>query len=637
MPDPVLLYEFTPATVSVSVGGENPVESFVDLEIKIDNRGPATMVQLVQILIPIGAQGDTAGNRLSAIARLPDPEYDKDALSAWKIEVDEDNGSLLRIKAKSSKPTMLEKTMELVFHGILINDTPGIVPVTVDEFAPNHIKATFQIDKEDAERPVQRFYVADEHGNELNPPSLNDFDQRVWLKWLCTEQGEKYSYGIRTEKGEAWVPKDWRRTGEYFNCADGKNGIQTNKLAETTTFALEVIQKRSAHQILYTTVQLEVPTISDLSHQKTAFSNRLARLYWKASNAANCTLISGEDILADNAPVDTYETGYLVVLDGFTGAFHQLSIVAHANSGPAKATRGFPLVTVSPVSCIAVGNNPSCVAVTRDGNLALVATGSDLTLVDILTQSVVRDRIPIGHRARAITIDRSGNLAVVSNSDTAENVTIVDIHQRATWIQSASPNRVSCITADGRTVLVISNAANQDLMQAVQLGSLHGRSDQGALLGIDSLAVAVTPDGALALVVDRNSREVAFVDVASHRVSGRISVGGDPVDIAISDDGSLAMVANNADLSVSLIKIRGRSVNAFPVQYPPSSVAFSSDGKLGFVASSFTDEVKVIDIAAGRALPGLFNGGGRGILDLVVTPNREQILALTTDGNLIII
>jgi len=370
MPDTALSYEFTPDTVSVSVGDE--IVSLVDLRIKIDNRGPTTKVTRINIEIPMGASGSTAGNRLS-VGKLPDPEYDEKLRDMWAIDVDE-QGSLLTIAAKTNKPTELKTTLEITLPGIRVNDTTGIVTVTVDEFAPSHIKATFQINKDD-NRPVQRFYCADEHGNELNPAVLHELDKRVWLKWRCTPRGEGYSYSLRTEEGQVWEPKDWRRTGEFFSCADGTSGVQTNKLAETTKFALDVIHvkgtSRTITGILFLKVEIAVPRLVDASwHQSLYLSSTLANLRWIAVDTAKCTLAADDRIIDDNAPVDAND-GYNVIVANNPRP-HRLKVTCHGAPGSRSFTHSFDDIDVAPLITFPVGFRAGRIAITPDGTKALV-------------------------------------------------------------------------------------------------------------------------------------------------------------------------------------------------------------------------------------------------------------------------
>ena len=91
-------------------------------------------------------------------------------------------------------------------------------------------------------------------------------DQPVTLKWETTDQGKNYSYSLHSDD---WQPKDCLDGGDCFGCQDG-DGVQTPALAQTTTFALDVIKAdaaghRTVRWTVHTKVRVKVPRISDLS------------------------------------------------------------------------------------------------------------------------------------------------------------------------------------------------------------------------------------------------------------------------------------------------------------------------------------------------------------------------------------
>lgn len=590
MPDPVLLYEFTPDKVAVSVGGANPIDSLVDLEVKINNRGPAAMVERIVIEIPMGGHGDTAGDRLSANAKLPDPEYDRDALADWTIKVDDENGSLVTIEPKSRKPTKLDATMELMFRGILVNDAPGIVPVTVDEFAPAHVKATFQIDKEDTTGPVQRFYVADENGSELNPATLYDLDQHVWLKWLCTEQGANYDYGLRTEEGEAWVPRDWRRTGEFFNCADGMNGVRTNKLGETTKFALEVIQGRSVRQILYTTLSVEVPSISEDSFVNKYLSGRLVSLNWRAFNAGRCVVELDGKVIDHNAPPDTYDDGYLIQLTEGQSA-RTPTVRAYARTGPAKTSRVFDPISVDPTVSIPTPLGLTEMVFTPNGKYALAVSefSNQLFRINPATGEVVS--ITVGTSPTSIAVTPDSNLAFVVNS---KNISVVDIENK-----TAAPNPISA----------------------------------GDYLG----PMTISPDGTLALIANTWSRTVTVFNVEEKKVKGTVSLDESPVAVGIAATlkGYVGVVATTG-ATVRFINLNNWTVESDPIRTAANewpALALTPDGKLAFVINVSNQTINVIDIGQRQLLPNVIPLAASAV-DVVVTPDGKLALVLNTDGSL---
>ena len=72
-------------------------------------------------------------------------------------------------------------------------------------------------------------------------------------------------------------------------------------------------------------------------------------------------------------------------------------------------------------------------------------------------------------------------------------------------------------------------------------------------VGADPAAVAVTPDGATAYVVNQTDGTVTPIDTATSTAGTPVAVGSGPAAIAITPDGATAYVANAADDTVTPI------------------------------------------------------------------------------------
>ena len=74
--------------------------------------------------------------------------------------------------------------------------------------------------------------------------------------------------------------------------------------------------------------------------------------------------------------------------------------------------------------------------------------------------------------------------------------------------------------------------------------------------------VVFTPDGATVLIVNAETDNVTFFDVATRIVTGAVGVGDYPFDLAITPDGRLAVVPNVFSNTVSLVEIATRRLLA---------------------------------------------------------------------------
>jgi len=137
------------------------------------------------------------------------------------------------------------------------------------------------------------------------------------------------------------------------------------------------------------------------------------------------------------------------------------------------------------------------------------------------------------------------------------------------------------------------------------------------------LRVAVTPDGALALVTlqgleDEPGQDVALVDLASRRVVGRIPVGSSPTGVAVHPGGRFAVVTTRYENRASVIDlVTRRVVSAVAVDFYATDVAFTPDGRHAWVSNRWRDQVVRwdLDVSASR---------------WSVTDARAQVLSLGT-------
>ena len=97
--------------------------------------------------------------------------------------------------------------------------------------------------------------------------------------------------------------------------------------------------------------------------------------------------------------------------------------------------------------------------------------------------------------------------------------------------------------------------------------------------------IAVTPDGAYALVPCARSNSVYIVETASFRVLGTIPTEDYPTSIAITPNSAFAIVANQTGNTVSIVDIPGRASTTIRVGGGPVAVAAAPDGSLVLVGN----------------------------------------------------
>ncbi|NUT98283.1 MAG: YncE family protein, partial [Saccharothrix sp.] len=161
-------------------------------------------------------------------------------------------------------------------------------------------------------------------------------------------------------------------------------------------------------------------------------------------------------------------------------------------------------------------------------------------------------------------------------------------------------------------------------------------------VGVNPLAVEISPNGALAYVANAYDRTVTAIDTASKSVAGTIPVGVQPQDIAFTPDSRKAYVTNAGDYntdrgSVSVIDTASKQVvgtiSVEPVN-APQAVAVTPDGTKAYVVG-YGYTMAVIDTATNAVTP--VSIGRSGATDIQVTPDGSRIYIADWDSNSVVV
>jgi len=286
---------------------------------------------------------------------------------------------------------------------------------------------------------------------------------------------------------------------------------------------------------------------------------------------------------------------------------------------------------------------PTNLAISPAGDIALVANSLEpviqgwghrlepdnkVFVVDLkATPPTVIGTITVGKQPSGMAISPKGDLALVANradgtisvlSIRGKDVLVVD-----TVPVGAAADSVSAIaiTPDGKHALVAKAAANKIALLAID-GQKVSYDKRDLPTGIFPYNVAVTPDGKLALTVDNgngggsdgNMKTVSVIDLEANppRVIDHITVGDSPEGLAISPKGDIAVSveARGSNVpktqffyhpagAVTALKIDGKKVtNAGDVNVGalPEAVAFSPDGQYVYVGNFIDGDLWVLRI-----------------------------------------
>jgi YVTN family beta-propeller protein len=267
---------------------------------------------------------------------------------------------------------------------------------------------------------------------------------------------------------------------------------------------------------------------------------------------------------------------------------------------PISYSSGATVVAVStnpvqelPQSPITVGFGPEAVAVTRDGNYALV------------------------------TDEGSGQVSVIRVSDnTVVSTPFLTGFGQVEKIVVTPTRAYITIEGDGLTFKEIDITTSPDNYQVVR----------EAPLGCSIEGVAITPDLTELLVTYENLNRVVVLRTSDLTQIASISVGSEPENAAVSPTGSPAIVTNTGSFSASAIgtdptdpTTYHQVIATIAVGYFPQGVAFNLTGTKAYVANIGDGTVSEIDISTLTVTNTIDVGGDRRPYGVAAHPNGHQI------------
>jgi YVTN family beta-propeller protein len=283
-----------------------------------------------------------------------------------------------------------------------------------------------------------------------------------------------------------------------------------------------------------------------------------------------------------------------------------------------------------------------------DGKLAYVGNGG-LRLIEVACDRFIPDRVNFDSGVEAIAIHPDGTRAYILSGG---NLSILDTAKLKTLGESVNKDgaiRELALSPDGQTLF----AMEQLSVWAVSTDGL----EQSVLPGKTTLTNAVfgkiqfeqtqTPR-ALAVAPDGHHVYVAFTTGLTTKGDVRIfdsanpqslpdiiPVGRDPRALALTPDGKFALVVNGGDSKLQIIDTAQRVTvgEAITVGGSPIAVAVSPDGNKAFVSNSGDDTISVIDLAQRKVVETIQELGGSPFA-LAIAPQGDRLyVVITNDGS----
>jgi DNA-binding beta-propeller fold protein YncE len=231
----------------------------------------------------------------------------------------------------------------------------------------------------------------------------------------------------------------------------------------------------------------------------------------------------------------------------------------------------------------------------------------------------------VGRQPSGIAISKNGRIALVANRDSKSisvlalqngNVTMTDTLDTGDSVGSIA------ITPDGRRAIATKTLAHKATLLAIsETGKVSLERD--LWVGLFPWNVAIAPDGAIALVnnignagqSDGSAKTVSVIDLAAKTpyVREHISVGDAPEGIAFNRQGTLAAITIlqgsydalpsawfRKDVGEATLLAIGKSnvsvVNSVNVGAFPEGIAFAADGQHVYVGNYHSNSISILKI-----------------------------------------
>ena len=313
-----------------------------------------------------------------------------------------------------------------------------------------------------------------------------------------------------------------------------------------------------------------------------------------------------------------------------------LSIIDISKPDTPKITATIPLTN-------SVAGPPTNLAVTPSGDIAIVANSlmpvvqgwahrldpdDKVFVVDLKASPPnIIGTVKVGKQPSGLAISPKGDLALVANRGDG-TLSVLAINGKNVLVTGTVPvgtatDQVSAvaITPDGRHALAAKPGANKVAMLAID-GDKVSYDNRDLPTGIFPYNIVISPDGKLALTADTgnggssdgNADTVGVIDLTATppRVVDHVTVGDSPEGLAISPKGNLAVSVqaegsnrpksdfyHHAGGSVAVLAIDGNKVTkvgSITVGALPEGVAFSADGSHIYVGNFIDGDMSVLKV-----------------------------------------
>jgi YVTN family beta-propeller protein len=277
--------------------------------------------------------------------------------------------------------------------------------------------------------------------------------------------------------------------------------------------------------------------------------------------------------------------------------------------------------TLRPGGAIAVGSDPSGVAVTPNGKHAYVTNhgSNSVDVIDTATNSVVAT-IPVGAGPYGIAVTPDGKHAYVADngSNTVEVIDTTSNTVTATVAVGKQPYGLA-ITPDGRTTYV----SNQGASTVTPIDTATGTAGPPIPVGGGPRQIAINPDGSTAYVANMSSASVTPINIATNTAGTSIQVPCSGPDAATIDPANSTLYVtcfgapgiNPASYGAVVPISTATNQPGTPIQVSahPEGIAADPTGSTIYATDAFQSSITPINASTGRPGSAIHLPGPAGI------------------------
>ena len=230
-----------------------------------------------------------------------------------------------------------------------------------------------------------------------------------------------------------------------------------------------------------------------------------------------------------------------------------------------------------------------------------------------------------------ITNERDGTISIV---DAARDTVIgqITVGGRPRGIRVSPDQRTLFVAVSRPSALPVAKSAEYDFVVAVDVRT-H-KIIRRYSVGSDPEQLDISPDGRTLYVANEDAGTASIVDVKSGKITTALTVGPEAEGVRSTKDGRWVYVTSEAGNSISVINAKKQQLEkVLYVGARPRAIAFCELHRKAFVTNERTGDVSVVDLRSHDVSAVIALPKGSLPMDAAVSPDGKQVFVSVGRGN----